>query len=121
MSTVLPRVDLKPAILPALRYLRRPLTIVRAYERAKLRFDLVAGLTVAVIMLPQAIAFAVLAELPPVMGLYAAVVGSIVGALWGSSDQSHNGPTNANSISSSPRCWAPASCRALITSSSPPG
>jgi sulfate permease, SulP family len=98
MSTVLPRVDLKPAIVPALRYLRRPLTIVRSYEQEKLRFDLVAGLTVAVIMLPQAIAFAVLAELPPVMGLYAAVVGSIVGALWGSSDQSHNGPTNANSI-----------------------
>jgi sulfate permease, SulP family len=97
-SAVLPRVDLKPAIMPAVRYLRRPLAIIGNYDREKLRPDLIAGLTVAVIMLPQAIAFAVLAELPPVMGLYAAVVGSIVGALWGSSDQSHNGPTNANSI-----------------------
>jgi SulP family sulfate permease len=41
----------------------------------------VAGLTVAVILLPQAIAFAIIAELPPEMGLYAAIVGAIVGAL----------------------------------------
>lgn len=98
MSAVLPRVDLRPAIEPAVRYLSRPAAILRRYDRENLRFDLVAGLTVGVLMLPQAIAFAILAELPPVMGLYAAVVGSIIGALWGSSDQNHNGPTNANSI-----------------------
>ena len=57
-----------------------------------------AGLTVAVILLPQAIAFALIAELPPQMGLYAAVIGGIVGALWGSSNQIHNGPTNAISL-----------------------
>jgi sulfate permease, SulP family len=98
MSAVLPRVDLRQAVEPAVRYLSRPLAILRSYDRESLRFDAIAGLTVGVIMLPQAIAFAILAELPPVMGLYAAVVGSIVGGLWGSSDQSHNGPTNANSI-----------------------
>ena len=84
MSTVLNRVDLRPAYQPAARYLRRPLTLLRTYSTNTLRFDLLAGLTVGVVMLPQAIAFAVIAELPPTMGLYAAVAGSIVGALWGS-------------------------------------
>ena len=56
------------------------------------------GLTVAVILLPQAIAFAIIAELPPQMGLYAAVIGGLAGALWGSSNQIHNGPTNAISL-----------------------
>ncbi|MDT8306949.1 MAG: SulP family inorganic anion transporter, partial [Anaerolineae bacterium] len=98
MSAALPRVDLRHAVEPAVRYLSRPVAILRHYERENLRFDLVAGLTVGVIMLPQAIAFAILAELPAVMGLYAAIIGSIAGALWGSSDQIHNGPTNANSI-----------------------
>ena len=98
MSTVLNRVDLRPAYQPAARYLRRPLTLLRTYSTNTLRFDLLAGLTVGVVMLPQAIAFAVIAELPPTMGLYAAVVGSVVGALWGSSHHIHNGPTNANSL-----------------------
>lgn len=98
MSAVLEKVDLKPALQPIADYFLRPVEIVREYQRADLRPDLVAGVTVAVIMLPQAIAFAFIAELPPAMGLYAAIVGSIVGALWGSSNQTHNGPTNANSL-----------------------
>lgn len=57
-----------------------------------------AGLTIAVILLPQSIAFALVAELPPEMGIYAAIIGAIVGGLWGSSDQVHTGPTNATSI-----------------------
>lgn len=97
-SALRKRISLNEALEPAGRYLAQPLRFIRSYERGHLRPDLMAGITVAVIMLPQAIAFALIAELPPAMGLYAAVIGSIVGALWGSSNQTHNGPTNANSL-----------------------
>jgi SulP family sulfate permease len=76
----------------------QPVHIFRGYERSNLRPDLIAGLTIAVILLPQAIAYALIAELPPQMGLYAAVVAAIVGALWGSSKQLQTGPTNAISL-----------------------
>lgn len=69
------------AILPALRYLQQPARLIRDYDRANLRPDLIAGLTVGVILLPQAIAFSLLAGLPPQMGLYTAIVGGIVAAL----------------------------------------
>jgi SulP family sulfate permease len=79
-------------------YFRRPLDIFRRYQRKDLRPDLLAGLTVAVVMLPQAIAYALIAELPPQAGLYAAIVASIFGVLWGSSSHLHTGPTNAASL-----------------------
>ena len=97
-SALVKTIELKQVLEPVGRYFGQPLRFYRKYERENLRPDLMAGITVAVIMLPQAIAFALIAELPPEMGLYAAVVGSIVGALWGSSDHTHNGPTNANSL-----------------------
>ena len=98
MSAVTEKVDIRPVISPLVHYFLRPVRLIRGYEPADLRPDLIAGLTVAVIMLPQAIAFAIIAELPPAMGLYAAVVGAIVGALWSCSDQLHPGPTNAISL-----------------------
>jgi SulP family sulfate permease len=76
----------------------QPVRLFEGYQRENLRPDLIAGLTVAVILLPQAIAFALIAELPPQMGLFTAIVGAAVGALWGSSNQSHTGPTNAISL-----------------------
>ena len=79
-------------------YLIQPVRFIQTYERANFRQDIVAGLTIAVILLPQAIAFALIAELPPQMGLYAAVVGALIGALWGSSNHIHTGPTNAISL-----------------------
>ncbi|MCO5189613.1 MAG: SulP family inorganic anion transporter [Anaerolineae bacterium] len=81
----------------ATRYLLQPRTLLRV-NRSQVRADLIAGLTVAVILLPQAIAFALIAELPPEMGIYAAVVAAFVGAMWGSSNQVHTGPTNAISL-----------------------
>lgn len=84
-----------PSLTQPLKYLAHPLDVVRSYDRRHLRDDFIAGLTVGVIMLPQAIAFTLIAELPPQMGLYAAVVGAIVGALWGSSRQIQTGPANA--------------------------
>lgn len=81
-----------------LPFFLRPVRLLRTYDRRNLRSDLTAGLTVAVILLPQAIVFALIAGLPPDMGLYAAIVGAIVGALWGASSQIHNGPTSAVSL-----------------------
>ncbi len=79
-------------------FLLRPVRIFRSYRLSDLQPDLLAGLTVAVVLLPQAIVFALLAGLPPQMGLYSAIVAAIVGALWGSSTHLHSGPTNTASI-----------------------
>jgi SulP family sulfate permease len=76
----------------------QPVHLIRSYRRSNLRPDIVAGLTVAVILLPQAIAYALIAELPPEMGLYTAILAAIVGALWGSSNHLQTGPTNAISL-----------------------
>ena len=62
------------------------------------RSDSIAALTGAMIVLPQAVAFATIAGLPPEYGLYAAMVPAIVGALWGSSWHLVSGPTTAISI-----------------------
>ncbi len=80
-------------------FFARPAAVFRGYDRAaNLKPDLLAGLTIAVVLLPQAIAFATLAELPPQMGLYTGVVAAIVGALWGSSRLLQTGPTNTSSM-----------------------
>ena len=79
-------------------YFLQPLRQLRDYDRSYLQPDLIAGLTVAVVLLPQAIAYALIAELPPEIGLYSAVVTTIVAALWGSSAHLHTGPTNAASL-----------------------
>ena len=67
-------------------------------DRASLRADLVAGLVSAVLVLPQGVAFATLAGMPPEYGLYGAMLPAIVGALWGSSWHLVSGPTNATSL-----------------------
>jgi SulP family sulfate permease len=79
-------------------FFARPVEIVRTYKSQNLRPDLLAGLTVAVVTLPQAMAYALIAELPPQVGLYAAIVGAVVGALWGSSAQLQTGPSNTTSL-----------------------
>ncbi len=61
------------------------------YSRDDLRADIIAGITVAVIQIPQAMAFALIAGLPAVYGLYASLVGCIA-ALWGSSRLLSTGP-----------------------------
>src|SRR4051812_39874805 len=82
----------------AVFYLLRPMRLVGAYAPSNLRADLLAGLTVAVVLLPQGIAFALIAQLPPQVGLYTTMVGAVVGALWGSSSLNHTGPTSALSL-----------------------
>jgi SulP family sulfate permease len=71
---------------------------LRTYSAAAFGADLMAGLTVAAIAVPQAMAYALLAGLPPQYGLYTAIVVTAVGALFDSSYQLINGPTNAISI-----------------------
>jgi sulfate permease, SulP family len=63
-----------------------------------LRADLLAGLTGAIVVLPQGIAFATLAGLPPEYGLYSAMIPCIVAALFGASRLMVSGPANAISL-----------------------
>jgi sulfate permease, SulP family len=71
---------------------------LRNYSAASARADGLAGLTVAAVAVPQAMAYAQVAGLPAEYGLYTAIVMTAVGALFDSSRQLINGPTNAISI-----------------------
>ena len=72
-----------------------PLVWGRQLTRAGLRADVLAGFTNAAIVLPQGIAFASIAGLPPEYGLYSAMVPTILAALFGSSMVMVSGPTTA--------------------------
>lgn len=79
------------SILPFLSWLPK-------LNRQVLLEDLLAGLTGAIIVLPQGVAYAMIAGLPPEYGLYAAIVPAIIAALFGSSYHLISGPTVAMSI-----------------------
>jgi SulP family sulfate permease len=76
--------------LPFLRWL--------PYKGVSLRADFVAGLTVALVLVPQSMAYAQLAGLPPYYGLYAAFLPVMIAALWGSSNQLGTGPVAVVSL-----------------------
>ncbi len=81
--------------------LRRFLPFLRWWplvNRETLRADLIAGLVGAIVVLPQGVAFATLAGMPPEYGLYAAMTPAVVAALFGSSYHAVSGPTNAVSL-----------------------
>jgi MFS superfamily sulfate permease-like transporter len=65
-----------------------------------LRSDLVAGITVALVLVPQSMAYAQLAGLPVVYGLYASTVPVVIASLWGSLPQLHTGPVAMLSLMS---------------------
>lgn len=65
---------------------------LRTYNKADLQYDLTAGLTVAVMLVPQGMAYAMLAGLPPVIGLYASTLPLIVYSVFGSSRHLAVGP-----------------------------
>ena len=69
-----------------------------AYQASWLRPDLLAGITVAVLLIPQSMAYGLLAGLPPITGMYAALAALIVYALSGSSRQMSVGPVALDSI-----------------------
>ncbi|HSV85111.1 MAG TPA: SulP family inorganic anion transporter [Levilinea sp.] len=72
--------------------------ILLDYFRNKLRFDLIAGLTVAMIVIPQAMAYAPIAGVNPIYGLYTAIIPAIFGAIFGSSNFLVTGPTNPTAL-----------------------
>jgi sulfate permease, SulP family len=71
---------------------------IPAYSVEFLRRDLVAGLTVATVAVPQGMAYALIAGIPPQYGLYTAIVMTALGSLFGASRFLMNGPTNAISL-----------------------
>jgi len=71
---------------------------LKNYNSSKLKADLVSGLTVAIVALPQSMAYAIIAGVHPKFGLYAAIFPAIVAALFGSSRFLAAGPTNAISM-----------------------
>jgi SulP family sulfate permease len=71
---------------------------LRTYTPTTFRRDLIAGVTVAAVAVPQAMAYASIFGMPVQYGLYTAIVMTAVGALLDSSKQLINGPTNAISI-----------------------
>jgi len=69
-----------------------------AYRREALRGDVLAGLTTAVMLIPQAMAYAMLAGLPPIVGLYASVTPLIAYAIFGTSRELAVGPVAMDSL-----------------------
>ena len=69
-----------------------------SYRREDLRGDLLAGLTVAIMLIPQGMAYAMLAGLPPYIGLYASILPPFLYALFGTSRQLSFGPVAMDSL-----------------------
>jgi SulP family sulfate permease len=67
-------------------------------NKQNLKADFVAGITGAIVVLPQGVAFATIAGMPPEYGLYAAMIPAVVAALFGSSWHLISGPTTAASL-----------------------
>jgi SulP family sulfate permease len=72
--------------------------IGRCKDKSVLTADLIAGITVALVLVPQSMAYAQLAGLPPYYGLYASFLPGIVAALFGSSRQLATGPVAVVSL-----------------------
>ncbi|MBU0756384.1 MAG: sodium-independent anion transporter, partial [Planctomycetes bacterium] len=70
----------------------------KGYSAEGLRIDIISGLTVALVLIPQSMAYAQLAGLPPYYGLYAAMLPPLVAALFGSSRQLATGPVAVVSL-----------------------
>lgn len=85
----------------------------KGYDAGKFKIDFLAGLTVALVLIPQSMAYAQLAGLPAYYGLYAAFLPPMVAALFGSSRQLATGPVAVVSLMSA------ASLEPLATAGSP--
>ena len=68
------------------------------FTKGDIRADFLAGLTVTLVLIPQSMAYAQLAGLPVVVGLYASFLPVIFGALWGSSHHLQTGPVAMTSL-----------------------
>lgn len=65
---------------------------IRDYKKENFIPDFIAGLTIAVVLIPQSMSYALIAGIPPVYGLYAAAIPPIIAALWGRSSLLATGP-----------------------------
>ncbi len=68
------------------------------YKKAFFKDDLLAGITVGIILIPQGIAYALIAGLPPIYGLYSALIPQVMYTLFGSSKQVAIGPVAMDSL-----------------------
>ncbi|MDX2454673.1 SulP family inorganic anion transporter, partial [Desulfosarcina sp.] len=89
------------------------LTWFKNYGKASLQLDALSGLTVALVLIPQSMAYAQLAGLPAYYGLYASFLPPMVAALFGSSRQLATGPVAVVSLMTA------ASLAPLATAGSP--
>ncbi len=71
---------------------------ISTYQRAWLKNDILAGITIGVMLIPQGIAYATIAGLPPIYGLYTAMIPQIVYAFLGTSRQLSVGPAAMDSL-----------------------
>ncbi len=71
---------------------------IRGYNKSLFKSDFTAGVTVGIMLIPQGMAYAMIAGLPPVYGLYAAIFPQLVYALMGSSRQLAVGPVAMDSL-----------------------
>jgi SulP family sulfate permease len=71
---------------------------IQEYNKTLFKGDLSAGITVAVMLIPQGMAYAMIAGLPPVYGLYAAIFPQLIYAIMGSSRQLAVGPVAMDSL-----------------------
>lgn len=71
---------------------------LKSYERSSFQKDLFAGITVAVMLVPQGMAYAMLAGVPPIYGLYGGLVPLLIYALLGTSRQMSIGPVAVSSL-----------------------
>ena len=71
---------------------------LQAYKTAYLRWDIIAGLTLAFFVMPESLAYASLAGVPPQYGIYCCLAGGLLFALFTTSRQVAVGPTSAISL-----------------------
>jgi SulP family sulfate permease len=87
-----------PRLKQALEPFRPPFETARHYNFYKFRRDILAGMTVSVVEVPQSMAYALVAGVPPQYGIYTSVIQGTIGALLSSSEHMTTGPTNTQSL-----------------------
>jgi len=83
---------------PNASFIKNSKVAINRYIQGKLRSDLSAGLTVAMVVIPQAMAYAAIAGINPIFGLFTAIIPPIVAALSGSFPYLITGPTNPTAL-----------------------